>query len=176
MGDVLCLGCGARVPETTGPVHAYMLAAPGCWGLYGTLLEWQASLPPGPSAATTSQFMVDAYAAQHATNPDRRNRQSVAVHLMSLCAALERGVPGIALRRLMGRWTHREYQPLLPLPTAFAITVADVAAAGRDAWLDIVSAWANATWAAWSSHQPQVRTWLNEAMAGPQAASRRGRR
>jgi Family of unknown function (DUF5946) len=34
---VPCLGCGALVPDSDGPgpTHAYMLASPGCWALYG---------------------------------------------------------------------------------------------------------------------------------------------
>ncbi|HXL88693.1 MAG TPA: DUF5946 family protein [Streptosporangiaceae bacterium] len=51
-------------------VHAYMHAAP-----------------------TLIQHLVDSYAVQHAANPDQRNRQSAAVHLMSLCASLEQGIP-----------------------------------------------------------------------------------
>lgn len=174
MGEVVCFGCGATVPGTEGPVHAYMLAAPGCWALYGTLLEWRPSLP-GPSAATVGQLMVDAYAAQHPTNPDRRNRQSVAVHLMSLCASLEDGVPGARLRHLMGGWTHRDYPLLLPHPAAYAVTVRDVADADPEARAAVVSAWAAATWSAWSAHHAQVRTWFDEAMDAPHTTPLRRR-
>ena len=172
MGEVLCFGCGAPVPETAGPVHAYMLAAPGCWALYGTLLEWRSSLP-GPSGVTTSQSLVDAYAAQHATNPDRRNRQSVAVHLMSLCASLKYGFPATRLRHLIGEWTHREYPLLLPRPARYAVTVRDVAGTDQEARPEVVATWAAATWSAWSAHHAQVRTWLNEVMPAPHAATPR---
>jgi hypothetical protein len=43
----------------------------------------------GSDGATVAQQVVDSYMVQHPGNPDRRNRQSVAVHLMSLCASLE---------------------------------------------------------------------------------------
>ncbi len=171
MSEVVCSGCGASVPDAAGPVHAYMLAAPGCWAMYGTLLEWRSSLP-GPSAATAGQLMVDAYAAQHPTNPDRRNRQSVAVHLMSLCAAIERGVPGTRLRHLIGDWAHRDYPLLLPRPAAYALTVRDVAGASPEAREAAVSAWAAATWAAWSAGHTQVRTWFDEAMVSPHVTAR----
>jgi hypothetical protein len=53
--------------------------------MYGSILAWCAEL--ASADPVMSQYMIDAYAAQHPTNTDRRNRQSVAVHLMSLCAA-----------------------------------------------------------------------------------------
>ena len=93
VSEIRCLGCDALVSEQAGPVHAYMLAAPGCWALYGSLQQWKGALT-GDDGLTTAQRAVDCYAAQHATNPDRRNRQSVAVHLMSLCASIEHGVRG----------------------------------------------------------------------------------
>src|SRR5215469_5593508 len=75
-----------------------MLAAPGCWSLHTGLEDWKIGLTGG-SGIDTAQWMIDSYAVQHATNPDPRNRQSVAVHLMSLCAALEHDVPGAWPRR-----------------------------------------------------------------------------
>jgi hypothetical protein len=97
------------VPNVTGPVHAYMHASPGCWMLYCGLEDWKASLAADHDAPTLIQHLVDSYAVQHAANPDRRNRQSVAVHLMSLCASLEQGIPGTRLRQMIGTWTHRDY-------------------------------------------------------------------
>jgi hypothetical protein len=91
VADVRCFGCSALVPDRHGPVHKYMLSAPGCWAMYGSVLAWCADSGLTAADPTTAQRMVDAYAVQHATNRDRRNRQSVAVHLMSLCAALEHG-------------------------------------------------------------------------------------
>ena len=164
MGEVRCFGCGAVVQDLAGPIHAYMLAAPGCWALYGSLLTWRSSLDGAPGVGT-SQYLIDAYAVQHATNPERRNRQSVAVHLMSLCAALEHDIPGIRLRHLIGEWTHREYPLLLPRPASYAVTVASVAAAHPEGRSEAVLTWAGATWADWSAHQERVRGWLAGALA-----------
>ena len=47
---------------------------------------------------SAAQRIVDTYAVQHATNPDRRNRQSVALHQMSLCASLEQEISGTRSR------------------------------------------------------------------------------
>jgi hypothetical protein len=164
VSEVRCFGCGAVVADVAGPVHAYMLAAPGCWSAYGALLAWRMSLA-GPEALTTSQHLVDAYAAQHATNHERRNRQSVAVHLMSLCASLERGIPGARLRHLIGGWTGRDYPLLLPRPASYAVTVRDVEGAALPARPETVGAWAGATWSAWGAHQERVRQWLDAALS-----------
>jgi hypothetical protein len=161
VGDLRCFGCGALAPDIEGPVHGYMLAAPGCWSLYTGLEDWKIGLNGG-SGIDTAQRMIDSYAAQHATNPDPRNRQSVAVHLMSLCAALEHDVPGIRLRQLLGSWAHRPggYPLLEPRPAVYPITVRDVADAGAPARAGVVRLWAEATWSAWSDHHEQVRAWL----------------
>jgi hypothetical protein len=161
VGEVRCFGCGGLVPDTGGPVHGYMLAAPGCWSLYTGLEDWKTMLS-GPRGIDAAQWTVDSYAVQHATNPDPRNRQSVAVHLMSLCAALEHGVPGVRLRVLLGSWTHRPggYPLLEPRPLGYTITVRDVADAGAAARAGVVRLWAEMTWSAWSVHHDQVRAWL----------------
>ncbi len=158
MVEVQCFGCGAAVPDVDGPVHAYMLAAPGCWSLYCSFLDVKfkgAVEKTGPP-----QGLVDAYAAQHGTNTDRRNRQSVALHLISLCAGLEHDVPGDRRRVLIGRLAHREYPALHPVPTSFTITVRNVADAEDSVRLGVVRDWEQATWSAWSAHQAQVRAWL----------------
>lgn len=143
-----------------------MLSSPGCWALYGMVLAWRNALPV--TAGSTAQRVVDSYAVQHATNPDRRNRQSVAVHLMSLCASLEHGVSGARLQRKIGDWTHRDYPLLAPGPAAFSVTVRDVADAGERDRPAVVDQWAACAWAAWSAHHDMVRGWLAVAM-GPRA-------
>lgn len=156
-----CFGCGADVAQMDGPVHAYMPAVPGCWYLYCSLQDWKNSLV-GDEGIDTVQQIVDSYAAQHASNSDRRNRQSVAVHLMSLCASLEHGTPGVQRRSLMGRWTRREYPELLPSPNAYPITVRDVSEADDTRRSGVVASWARSTWMAWSVHHDEVRGWLAE--------------
>lgn len=160
MSEVPCFGCGALVPEQTGPVHKYMLAAPGCWALYCSLQPWKGTLTGGGGQLSTAQRAVDSYAAQHATNPDRRNRQSVAVHLMSLCASIEQGVSGAQLRYRIGDWAHRDYPLLEPRPAAYLVTVRDVVQAGECSRPAVIDDWAISTWAAWSSHHAMLRDWL----------------
>jgi hypothetical protein len=166
MSEVQCFGCGAAVPATDGPVHAYMHAAPGCWALYGTVLEWQYARRADPQPEV-SQGLVDAYAAQHATNTDRRNRQSVALHLVSLCAAFENALPADRRRRLIGQLAHREYPVLRPPVTSFAITIRDVFDAVDRDRPEVVRRWARATWDAWATHHGAVRSWLSQGLRSP---------
>jgi hypothetical protein len=156
-----CFGCGADVVELDGPVHAYMPTAPGCWYLYCSLQDWKNSLL-GDEGMDTAQKVVDSYSAQHASNSDRRNRQSVAVHLMSLCASLEQGMRGVRLRSLLGGWTRRDYPELLPRPDAYPITVRDVADADDSLRSGVAASWAMSTWTSWSDHHDEVRGWLEE--------------
>lgn len=156
-----CAGCGALVPANAGPTHAYIPASPGCWSLYASLEDWKAGLTE-PSSATTVQKLVDLYAVQHATNRDRRNRQSVAVHLMSLCSSIERGELGGSLRALLGTWTHREY-PLLEPPRRFAVTVRTIADAATAERRRVIAAGAESTWHEWAAHHTTIREWLDQA-------------
>jgi hypothetical protein len=138
-----------------------MLSAPGCWAVYGSILAWYAELPGRAAAdADRSQQIVDAYAVQHATNPDRRNRQSVAVHLMSLCTAREHGISGARLRQLLGSWTHRDYPQLAPRPSAYPITIREVIHAPDESRLAVIDEWAISSWASWSAHHATVRAWV----------------
>jgi Family of unknown function (DUF5946) len=151
------------VPDAVGPVHAYMHASPGCWALYCGLEDWKASLAAGHDAPTLIQHLVDSYAVQHATNPDRRNRQSVAVHLISLCASLEQGIPGAQRRRMIGTWTGREYPLLVPRPEVYELTVRDLADTPGEDRPAIVADMARSAWMAWSAHHDQIRAWLAAA-------------
>jgi hypothetical protein len=171
MPDVHCFGCGASVPATDGPVHAYMLAAPGCWALYGSILERQYA-NGAVLQLEVSQWLVDAYAAQHATNTDRRNRQSVALHLVSLCAAFDDSMPADARRRLIGHLAHREYPVLEPTVTSFAVTVRNVADAADTNRADVAERWARGTWDAWATHHETVRSWLSDGLRLSSASSR----
>lgn len=163
MDEIRCIGCGALVRDQDGPTHKYMLSAPGCWALYGSVLVWRNALvAAGP--LTAAQQIIDTYAVQHATNPDRRNRQSVAGHLMSLCASIEHGVSGARLPTMIGRWTHRDYPLLVPRPARYPVTIRDVADADEQDRPAVADNWATTTWQAWSAHHDTVRAWLTQAM------------
>jgi len=114
----------------------------------------------GGDGITIAQQVVDSYMVQHASNPERWNRQSVAVHLMSLCASLEHKVSGDELRNLLGTWTHRDYPELLPRPLDFEITVERIVSAEDPERLVAAGAWARSAWDAWKLHHVVIRRWL----------------
>jgi Family of unknown function (DUF5946) len=162
MSTVSCIGCGAVVDDIPGPVHAYMTSAPGCWALHGALLvrglEW------GVDRGTV-QCRTDAYAAQHATNPDPRNRQSVVVHLMSLCATFEIGLAPGATTGLIGGWTHRQggYPDLISGDHHGALTIVDaLAAPDASAHAEAIHRWARSVWEGWAPQHAQIRSILAE--------------
>ena len=153
-----CPGCGAVVGPSRGPTHAYIAASPGCWARFAELSVEGVALPG------LRQMATDAYAAQHPGVPDRRSIQSVCVHLVSLCAALERGWPGARGPELLRRAVADppEWRRLdAPAPIG-SVTVLDVCAAasapdrGRR-----VRHWAEDVWGAYGAHHDIVREWLD---------------
>lgn len=164
---VVCVGCGGHVPDVGGPTHAYMLASPGCWRVYG---EWMASRAYSPAGgAVAGTHHVDCYAVQHPGNADadRRQRQSVAVHLISLCLLIEFEQPAAranATRSSAGAivlpglgiddWPFLE-PPLIPAE----VTIVDVASAPEGTERAAVARWIYAAWSQWAEHHETVRAW-----------------
>lgn len=162
MSTVSCVGCGALVDDISGPVHAYMASAPGCWALHGRLVV--RGLESGADRGTV-QCRTDAYAAQHATNPDPRNRQSVVVHLMSLCATFELGLAPGTTTGLIGSWTHRPdgYPDLISGDRHGTLTVVDaLAAQDADTHAAAIQRWARSVWDGWASHHAEIHALLGE--------------
>lgn len=137
----------------------------------GALEDWKLAVLAQGGVAIV-QDLVDAYAAQHPTNPDRRNRQSVAIHLMSLCAGLEHGLPGNQRRNRIGSWAHRDYPLLRPAPRGYAVTISDVFAAPDQGRSERATLMAVVTWRAWSEHHETIRKWLASTWA-PGASTER---
>ena len=72
--------------------------------------------------------------------------------------------PGRAGADLRHRHVHRGAGH--PRPSAFQVTVRDVADAPDASRACVVHAMAQATWAAWSAHHRQIRAWLAQATDG----------
>jgi len=154
---VTCPQYGAAVPDVTGPVHKYVPSAPGCWQL------WTDPGRGGPPVRIppAHRVVVDAYMAQHpGDGHDRRDRQSVFVHLAGLYAVLEQHMdPAQAtnvLRRVLQRY---DDFPLLgrddgpgELTVVYLVGSRDLADYENRAL-----AWGRAVWLAWSQHHELIR-------------------
>jgi Family of unknown function (DUF5946) len=160
-----CPGCHALVADVEGPVHAYVPSAPGCWKVFG---EVQADESLRFGYPPEHRLVVDAYMAQHpGDGRDRRDRQSVFVHLVALCALLERSVPPDRVTRLLGPVvrSRSDFPLLAPRADPGAVTVlrmvgavdlADYGARARE--------WATAVWDAWAHEHALVRAALTDAL------------
>lgn len=151
-----CPGCGARLAAPPGtPTHPYIGASPGCW------IRWTEL--QGSGAAVLGRHATDAYAAQHPGVDGRRQRQSVAVHLIALCHWLEHGIGDPRLTELtQAILAGKPEWPWLTPPDTDAISVHDL--------LDPASPtetrrWVEAVWDAWTPHHATVRRWAAEALS-----------
>lgn len=159
-----CPGCGIRVPAPVdGPAHEHIESSPGCWALFNELLAREFA---DASYGRVHRHTVDVYAVQHPGTNDRRQRQSVALHLIGLCHWLENDLEQDRLNAITQRLASegRDWPWLEPPPT-YAMTVADVHRAGSGAeHRALVRHWAQATWDAWADHRALVREWAADAL------------
>jgi hypothetical protein len=162
-----CVGCGGLVPDVDGSTHPYMQASPGCWQAYG---ELSALVHDLPVTSAIRWHHVDAYAVQHpgGADHDRRQRQSVAVHLVALCLLLECGQPpqqaaarrGRTSQAVLARLGRPDWPYLAPPAALGAVTAADVRSARTPAELESrAEAWLESAWTAWAPHHGTVRSW-----------------
>ena len=157
-----CVGCGAAVPRVAGPTHRYMTAAPGCWAMHG---ELSAHLLQDPHAILYRQLCVDAYAVQHPGSPNPQAIQSVAVHLLSLYAQLERGFSGPAAPGFIQRAVQRKHQyHWLPPPSFDGVRTLGHVLAHLDRPAIAAHEWATDAWQAWALHGQQVEQWYVQLM------------
>jgi hypothetical protein len=156
-----CPGCGLVVGPADGPTHPYIGGSPGCWALFNELMTI------GPGGGVPGQLAGDTYAVQHPGLPERRAIQSVCLHLVSLCAALERNWPAdkapALLRSAVGHptWWH-PFELTTPLGV---ITVAEVLAhkdpQSRGA---ATRAWADDLWSLYRPYHAEIRGWLDDVL------------
>jgi hypothetical protein len=159
---VRCPACGVACEDVEGPTHPYMAAAPGCWAAFGALQAQETArfgYPP------VHGLVVDAYAASHGGDgAQRRDRQSVCIHLLALCAVLERGASPTARIALLQRvTTPKRDWPALARP--YGVPALDhthlAGAPDLDDYARRARRWAGAVWAFWAPEHGRVRTTLD---------------
>ena len=159
-----CPGCAALFePMPDGPTHEYIGASAACWAAFGELLarEFQDA-----TYGWIHRHTVDTYAVQHPGADGRRQRQSVAVHLIGLCHWLEHGMSSSQLTPITQALTSepREW-PWLEPPDSYAMTVTDaLGAIDGESHGRLVHAWAESVWEAWGVHHDLVRRWAADAL------------
>jgi len=145
-----------------------MVAAPGCWAAFGAL---QADETARFGYPLVHGLIVDAYAASHGGDgTERRDRQSVCVHLIALCAVIDGAATPRGRVALLQRLTRRKVEwPVLNRPPGVPeLSHAHAAgAAGAEDYTQRAREWAGAIWSFWSSEHDRIR-----AMLDTQPASR----
>jgi hypothetical protein len=159
-----CPGCGARyLPQVLDETHPYIGASPACWATFGEVLAREFE---NVTFGRVHRHTVDVYSVQHPGTHDRRQRQSVALHLIGICHWLEHALGMERLNAITQRLANADRDwPWLEPPAAYPMTAVDVLQA-RDGQehVRLVREWAETAWAAWSAHHDQVRAWAREAL------------
>ncbi len=160
-----CPGCGARyLPHTSDETHEYIGASPACWATFGEVLAREFG---DITFGRVHRQTVDVYAVQHPGTDDRRQRQSVALHLVGLCHWLEHDIELDRLNAMTQRLASEDRRwPWLTPPARYPMTVADLLVArDGDEHIRLVRRWAETTWEAWAAHHGTIREWALEALA-----------
>ena len=159
-----CPRCGAMTPDIDGPTHPYMVSSPGCWRAFAALQSDELTrfgYPPVHGLA------VDAYAATHGGDASqRRDRQSVCLHLMAICLLLETDRGPAARMTLLREMTATKVDwPTLRRPPGTPSLNLQHAAAAVDVedYSTRVDQWARAVWDFWTPEHPRVRALLDTA-------------
>lgn len=143
-----CFACGGMCAEEGTATHPYMLSSPGCWAAFGAVLAREYEDPA--LFAAVHRLSVDAYALQHPGAPsDPRATRSVWTHYMALRLAMGE-TSHATITAAMPRLAALHLPPLPAPPRAFAMTVADVAAARED-HAPAARRWAECALTAWSA-------------------------
>ncbi len=160
-----CQGCGARyVPVADAGTHGYIGASRACWSAFGELLAREFS---DIRYGIVHRHTVDVYAAQHPGTDGRRERQSVALHLVAICHWLEHGLGTAELNPLTQQLANEDRAwPWLDPPSDYDMTLRDVlGATSPDEHVALVRRWAESVWRAWAPHHSVVRAWAAEALS-----------
>ena len=110
--------------STTDETHQYIGASPACWSAFGEVLAREFG---DSEYGVVHRHTVDVYAVQHPGTDDRRERQSVAIHLVGLCHWLEHGLSAAELNPMTQELASSNADwPWLTPPDHYELTVLDV--------------------------------------------------
>ncbi len=156
---VRCELCGAIVESTTDDGHAYIPGNPGCWRFF-TLV--QADEYTRFRYPKIHRVVVDAYMAQHpGDGADRRERQSVTLHLAALYASLELKLPPREatdyLYTTMRK--NKDYDVLTPRESVGDINITYLKNCATEAeYTKRATEWAWCVWNTWEHEQDRIRS------------------
>ena len=134
------------------------------------LMAWSLSLG---DKAFVHQHVVDAWAAQHASEQSRPI--SIAFALIGLYLHIERGFAGREVQRvhmLLGqprrRGPGRKDWPRFSLPLERGnVRVSDIVALPEGERVAAIDRWCSSVWAAWGQTHQQVRDWAARDLSDP---------
>ena len=121
---------------------------------------------PDARRLVVRRTVVDAYALQHPASRCATDKD-VALHLLSLCCALEYN-NSLDIYSGMNAWIRRANDlPALDTPTfRGGMTIVDAdAARSIEEYIERVRKWALTVWEAWHEHHDTVRSWIEEIRA-----------
>ncbi|GAB4109780.1 MAG: hypothetical protein Kow001_10190 [Acidobacteriota bacterium] len=147
------------MPILESPGHPYIGASPGCWGIFLEVVAREYGEYGYPSF---HHLTVDTYAVQHPGTPSKQTARSVALHLISLYYALEKGWDVSGVREVLRQAASRRegFRWLEPPAPPASLTVLDVAGAGSLAEHEAaVRRWARSVWDSWAGHRETIRRW-----------------
>ena len=148
--------CGVHLTVSSGPEHAYVPATAACWEAFG-LLQTDEYERFGYSSA--HGLIVDSYVASHPGSFDRRNRQSIVLHVVGLCAAMEFNFGFRERVRLLQSLAHVDYSEWdWQGPPDDGSTVLDLMFPADEKDLEArAKSWAASVWRSWSPHAAEAR-------------------
>ncbi len=161
-----CPGCCASVPLVDGQTFKpYIGTCEGCWRIYTNVLSHQ--LEEYEEHKEYHRILVDAYSVQHPGTPSLQSIQSVNVHLIGLCAMLEKNATGAQATHAMRMVLHhkRDFRWLKPpsFQSRLSITSIQLDSDIEQMHKSIVM-WAKDVWSAWSAHHNTVHKLYDLAM------------
>ena len=160
-----CPGCHELYLPVEAPAarHPYIGASSACWQAFSEVIAREFG---DIAYGVVHRHTVDTYAVQHPGDDARRERQSVAVHLVGLCHWLEHGLTAAELNPMTQALASSKADwPWLTPPARYEMTVVDVlrGVTGEE-HVGLIRSWAESVWEAWAPHHAIVRAWAAEAL------------